>query len=113
MLCEWRTPVTYPLAALIRDLQSAIYCAERHIPVYPSGRLYGWLRVLKDLERQDRRKVAEEITLALQKNLKSAKEQNPFASHAEFESSAIWKFPYQDAFRSLLEARVFVHIVQH
>jgi hypothetical protein len=108
MICEWRAPLLYPLATLISNLTLAITRTESHINVDSASRVYRWLDELKGLQRLNHRRVATEIMEALRVNLRVAKEHNL----GESASDIVWRFPHQDAFRSLVDARMFIHVVQ-
>lgn len=113
MICAWRAPVRYPLDALVGDLRYAIDRTQRHTRVHPRGRLHAWLRALEDLQRRDRRSVAEEMVRSLQENLERVRKWRSVNRDGEPDLTALWDFPFRDAFRSLLEARMFVHVVRH
>ena len=99
-LCEWRPPILYPLDTLIQNLQTAITRTEQHTAVKRAGRLHGWLRALEALRGCHPRTATEGMVRAIQANLERVAE-----------GIDLWEFPLRDSFRSLLEARMFVHIV--
>lgn len=105
--CEWRAPVQYPLQALLDNLTLSIDRTARHIQLHRASRVYAWRKAIAVLQKENRRTIAERIARAIQENARSS------TKAPNEPNSDVWRFPYQDAFRSLLEARMFIHIVQH
>jgi len=104
---EWRAPVEYPFQSLLDDLTHAINRAQQHIHLNRASRIYAWRKALIALQNEDRRSVTLRVVQALEENVSRS-------TKAENESNPdVWKYPYQDAFRSLLEARMFICIVKH
>jgi hypothetical protein len=106
MICEMRVPIGYPLQILIAELKAAIGRAEKYTRVDGSSRVRAWVRALETIQEQDCRLMLRQIALALQANLER-KKQDPTLGDGD-----IWRFPFQDDMRSLLEARMFVHVVR-
>jgi hypothetical protein len=111
-ICEWRSPVVRPLAALVAALGDAIAVAERQTRVDPACRLHQWRRQLTALARQDRRAVAERAARGILGNLTRRREAGEAGEPSDDVAlTALWDFPDRDAYRSLLEARMFVQVV--
>ena len=106
-ICEWRGPVPIPLATLIASLRDAIATAAQHTRVDPACRLHGWRRELERLAQQDRRAVAAQTVQHLMENRTRLTENGESGGAG----AALWEFPSRDAYRSLVEARMFVQVV--
>ena len=106
MTCELRVPIAYPLPALIADLKAAIGRAELHTRVPRASRVHGWLRGLETVQQQDGHAMARQIAMTIQANVEKAKQEPTLGD-------GVWRYPFQDDLRSLLEARMFVHVVKH
>jgi hypothetical protein len=113
MTCEWRAPVVYPLETLIGNLKGAIVRTEAYTAVHPKCRLYRWLEALEELKLQDRRSVAGGMADAIHRKLARARETGVVYGDDGADLTELWDFPFRDGFRSLLEARVFSHVVYH
>lgn len=106
MICEFRVPMGYPLPILIVHLKAAIGRAELHSRVHHASRVRAWVRALETIQQQDNRTMTRQIALTLQANVER-KKQDPTLE------DEVWRYPFQDDLRSLLEARMFVHVVKY
>jgi hypothetical protein len=111
--CEWRAPVIYPLDTLLANLKGAIARTEEYIPVRSGCRLYRWLAAIEELRRQDRRSVASGMARTIHAKLARARETGTPYSEGGDDLTELWDFPFRDSFRSLLDARIFTHVVDH
>jgi hypothetical protein len=109
MLCEWRRPREYSLKSLRSDLAEAIAHAEEHSPAHARSRLRQWEAQLGDLAATDFRATAIEMADALKIQTVAAKARGAADDDTEVD---VWQFPMRDAFRSLLDARMYVYTVQ-
>jgi hypothetical protein len=64
-----------------------------------------WERSLEAVQQQDSRAMMRQIALTLQANVERKKQ-------APTLEDEVWRYPFQDELRSLLEARMFVHMVK-
>lgn len=114
MICHWIPPVAYPLDVLLQDLSLAIARTKNHTPVKGGSRLYGWVRLLEQMRRRSGRSITEELVAALRSNLEGSRTAADLTGEVDGEDEKdVWDFPFRDAFRTLLEARMFVHVVSH
>lgn len=111
--CEWRAPVIYPLDMLIANLKGAIARTQAYTAVPKGCRLYRWLAAIEELRLQDRRAVASGMARTIHDKLARAREAGTAYSRSGDDLTGLWDFPFRDSFRSLLEARVFSHVVYH
>jgi hypothetical protein len=109
-LCEWRGPVAVPIATLIASLDDAISIAARHTRVHPACRLYQWRQALEELAQHDQRTVAERMVRRIRENLARHRDAHDLYDD-DLALTTLWDFPLRDAYRSLVEARMFVQVV--
>src|SRR5688572_18285125 len=107
MLCEWRQPVAYPLISLRTDLSEAVARAEDHTRIDARSRLRQWEIQLRELAATDFRSVAIEMADALKVQTAAAAALGAVDTEID-----VWAFPMRDAFRSLLDARMYVYLVR-
>lgn len=112
MLCEWRAPVRYPLSELIDDLRSAIARTVNYVRVDAAARPHAWLRELDALALRSGRAIAVEMARAIRTNIGRHDVADPAEANREADRDH-WSFESRDSFRSLLEARMYVHVVNH
>jgi len=80
------------LSNIIVRLRSAIDSVLIRTRVNPSSRVVGWLEALERLDQANKRLVLQQMVPSL--------------------TQGKWDHPYQDAFRALVDSRMFIEIVE-
>ena len=80
------------LSDIIVQLEHAIDSVRSYIRVNRSSRVVRWQAALKCLDAADKREVLEQMVPGL--------------------AQGKWDHPYQDAFRALVDARMFIEIIE-